>query len=227
MSSEITPASPTAAVRYASDQMMVELCQRLVERTLVPRAKIDDLNTKKAFTDEPLDRLLIKEGLVSEEDVLTVLGDLSHIPFHPIRDFNIATDISRHFPARAALRFQIVPLKYEQGVLTLATFRVPDIAMADSIRMLVGCVLEWALCSQYDITNSIKHFYGIGAESIGEIIENRPQDDLEVLGKDLAADTDPGIIQFINKIIFEAIKIDATDIHIEPFETYLSLRYRL
>lgn len=216
------------AIRYATDQLMLELAHRLLDQHLATRAQVDALTTKKAYTNEALDRLFIKDGIVEEKDVLLALSAVSGIPFRPIADFTIAPELTTRLPPRVALRHQIVPIKYENGTLTLASFQVPDLSTVDSLRMLLNCAMDWILCTQFEIQKSLKHFYGLGAEAMREVIEMRPSDEVEIDGQDLAADNaDPGIIRFVNQMIHEAIRMDATDIHIEPFENELRLRYRI
>jgi type II secretory ATPase GspE/PulE/Tfp pilus assembly ATPase PilB-like protein len=213
--------------RIFSDQLMLELASGLVGNGMITGEQLDHLNSRKALTGESLDRMIVGESLVDEEVLLGILSGLTNIPFHHIAEFTIDSKSVSAVQPRIALRYGVMPLKLEKGVITLATSRVPDAAMIDGMRMLLGFAVEWVLCTEPDITKSIKHFYGLGAETIDNLVEGVP-DDIEIQGTDVSVDTsDAGVVTFVNQIIGEAIRMNATDIHIEPFENRLRLRYRI
>jgi hypothetical protein len=163
-------AAPVVEKRFNSDQLMLELGRGLAEKGRISRAQFDELNARRALTGDALDRLLIREGVVPEEEVLKTLSDLSGIPFHHIADFTIAPEAVRKVQPRVALRYKTMPLKIDGGVITLAVSEVPTLAMTDSLRMLLDLAIDWVLCSDIDVTKSIKHFYGLGAEAIDDLV---------------------------------------------------------
>ena len=208
---------------------MVEMSQILIDRGLASREQINELNARRALTAEKLDRMLVKEGIVEERVVLEVLSELTHLPFRHIGEFRIEPETVQRMPARTAIRFQVMPVGVSGGVITLAAYTVPSLSDADSLRMLLDLAIEWVLCTEQDITQTIKHFYGLGAETVDTLVgDSMVSEEVEIKGTDLSLeDTDEGVVKFVNQIISEAIQMDATDIHIEPFETSLRLRYRI
>jgi type II secretory ATPase GspE/PulE/Tfp pilus assembly ATPase PilB-like protein len=227
----MTPESPlpTEEKRFFSEQLMVELSQALVERGFLSREQIDELNSRRALTGESLDRLILKESLVDEVDVLKILSDLTNIPQRHIGEYKIDADTVQRVQARTAIRYEVMPVKVDGGVITLATSRVPSLSATDGLRMLLDMALDWVLCTDQDITKTIKHFYGLGAETIDTLVSDLPDaTQLEISGTDLLEEnTDEGVVKFVNQVISEAIRMSATDIHIEPFEGKLRLRYRI
>lgn len=218
----------TVEKRFFSDQLMLELGSALMKKGLVTRAQIDELNSRRTLTGETLDTLLISESLVKESDVLTALSELTNIPFRQIADLTIDPAVTTKVQARVALRYQIIPVALDGSVITLAISRVPAQHTVDGLRMLLNLAIEWVLCTEADITKSIKHFYGLGAETIDNLFEAPAEEQIEIHGTDVSADTaDEGMIKFVNQIISEAIRMEATDIHIEPFENSIRLRYRI
>ena len=213
--------------RFFSDQLMIELGQALVQDGMVTREQLDELNMRRALTGESLDRLLIKESLVTEAAVLERLASLTGIPFKMVADYTVSLEAVGKMPARIALRYGAMPLQVDGGVITVAVSQVPILSDADSLRILLNMAVEWVLCTGSDISKSIKHFYGLGAETIDNLYEAAPDDDVQVQGTDIVDSADEGIIRFVNQIIHEAITLGATDIHIEPFENSLRLRYRV
>jgi type II secretory ATPase GspE/PulE/Tfp pilus assembly ATPase PilB-like protein len=215
--------------RLFSEQLMLELGLRLVEKNLITRAQIEELAARRALTGEPLDRMIVRESVVPESDVMATLSELTHIPFKHVAEFTIEPDAVQKVQARVALRYKIMPLEVRGGTLLLAIAEVPTLATSDSLRMLVNMAIEWVLCTEGDISQSIKHFYGLGAEALDTLIEDAGGKEIDIQGTDVATaeSADAGVIRFVNQIISEAIRMNATDIHIEPFENKLRLRYRI
>ena len=215
-------------IRYNSDELLVEVTQKLVERGLLTLDKLGELQGRAALTLQGIDRLLIQEAIVNEIDLLKAFSEASGIPFHNIGDFKIEQEAIDKVTAKVALRHRIVPLTFQNGILQLATSRVPNLTTVDGLRMVLDAGIDFVLCPESDVSMSLTHFYGLGAETIDLLIaeaEAMPQDQED---DDISVQTqETGMVRFINLIIAEAIRMDCTDIHIEPFESTLRLRYRI
>ncbi len=219
---------PSAEKRFFSDQLMLELGLELVERSIISREQLDQLSARKALTGETLHTLLLKEDVVPEGQMLGILAELTGLQYCHIGDYKITPEVVEKLQARAALRYHVLPVQLDGGVVTLAVSEVPTQAMADSLRMLLDMAVEWVLCTESDIHNSIKHFYGLGAETIDDLVQTDASPDTAISDMDLDIDeSEEGIIKFVNQIIAEAIRMGATDVHIEPYRTSLRLRYRI
>ncbi len=215
-------------IRYNSDELLVEVTQKLVERGLPTLDKLGEIQGRAALTLQGVDRLLIQEAIVNETDLLKAFSEASGIPFHNIGDFKIEQEAIDKVTAKVALRHRIVPLTFQNGILQLATSRVPNLTTVDGLRMVLDAGIDFVLCPESDVSMSLTHFYGLGAETIDLLIaeaEAMPQDQED---DDISVQTqETGMVRFINLIIAEAIRMDCTDIHIEPFESTLRLRYRI
>ncbi|OQC23281.1 MAG: Type II secretion system protein E [Verrucomicrobia bacterium ADurb.Bin070] len=215
-------------IRYYSDELLVEVTQKLVECGLLTLDKLGEIQGRAALTLQGVDRLLIQESIVNETDLLKAFSDASGIPFHNIGDFKIEQEAIDKVTAKVALRHRIVPLTFQNGILQLATSRVPNLTTVDGLRMVLDAGIDFVLCPESDVSMSLTHFYGLGAETIDLLIaeaEAMPQDQED---DDISVQTqETGMVRFINLIIAEAIRMDCTDIHIEPFESTLRLRYRI
>ena len=222
------PADEALQPRLFSEQMMLEMGRDLVEHGLLSREQLDEINSRRALTGKPLDRMLIEESLVQETDVLELLSKLSNLPFKHIGDYKITREAVMKMQPRVALRHHIIPLMLEGGTVTVAISQVPSLATVDGLRMLLNAAIKWVLCTDSDITKSIKHFYGLGADTIDHLVAGEPEEIEIESGTDVSQETDDaGVIRFVNQIISEAIRMSATDIHIEPFEGHVRLRYRI
>jgi len=188
-----------------------------------------ELDSRQILTGRSLDRLVVAESLVSEQDVLTILAELTNIPFCHLAELDVDPAVPRAIQPRVALRYRILPIALKDGAMTIATSAVPDLATVDGLRMLLDTSVDWVLCTETDIQKSLTHFYGLGAETLDELIETPDDQEADNLAAHDLEDqqTNIGIVRFINQVIAEAIKMEATDIHIEPFEDSLRLRYRI
>lgn len=216
--------------RYFSDQLMLELAHVLVEKEQVSRAEADELQSRRAITGESLSDLLLAENLIEEETLLAELSRLSGFAYKHIGDFKIDPKAAEKLPAKTALKHKIMPLSIEGGVMTVATSTVPDASVIDGLRMVLDMAVTCVLCTTEDIRKSLTYFYGLGAETIDQLIaeaaESQEEDPHAV--RDIAAqNAESGMVRFLQMVIAEAIRMDATDIHIEPFEDTVRLRYRI
>jgi type II secretory ATPase GspE/PulE/Tfp pilus assembly ATPase PilB-like protein len=216
--------------RYYSDHLMLELGQALVERGLVTREQVDELNVRCALTGDRLDSLLVKDHFAAESAVLEALSALTHIPHRSVSDFHIGPEAVGRVSAKVALTYHVIPLELQGNVIRLGVNQIPSLAIADNLRMVMNLAIEWVLCSESDVARTLQHFYGLGAETVDSISEAALSEETEVRETDVTTGTDAadaGMIRFVNQLISEAIRRNATDIHIEPFETHLRLRYRI
>lgn len=218
----------SAMVRYLSDELMVELGQELADAGFVTPEQVDELNSRRMLTGKSLDQLLREERWVDDTELVKALAKLSGIPFRALGDYTIDPATAALVPSRTALRYRVMPVESTEGTLTLATSTVPSNQTADGLRMMLDTGIDWILCTENELIKSLTHFYGLGAETIDELIaEADSEEDQDKTTDVTEVTTETGMVRFINLIIAEAIRMDATDIHIEPFENDLRLRYRI
>ncbi len=215
-------------IRYNTDELVVEVTQKLVDQGLLTLDKLGELQGRAALTLQGVDRLLVQESIVNETDLLKAFSEASGIPFHNIGDFKIEQEAIEKVSAKVALRHRIVPLTFQNGILLLAASRVPNLTTVDGLRMVLDAGIDFVLCPDSDVAMSLTHFYGLGAETIDQLIAEAEAMPKETDEADISVHTqETGMVRFINLIIAEAIRMDCTDIHIEPFEKSLRLRYRI
>src|SRR5688500_10975919 len=179
------------------------------------------------------DAVLAADGL-GEEAVLRFLAETFELPYvdaerleknPPPKEF-LAT-----FPARVLLRHRILPLEDQGGVTLVAISRFSDTAALDELRVACGRDVAPALAPSIEIERCLKRILGVGADTLQtlsadtelQVIDADKDDDLDLTN----AAQDASIIRFVNQILTEAIEARATDVHIEPFEDQLRLRYRV
>ncbi|MCX5693012.1 MAG: ATPase, T2SS/T4P/T4SS family [Candidatus Omnitrophica bacterium] len=149
-----------------------------------------------------------------------------------LRNLKINSDIFEKVPARFARHYKIMPIKIEEDTLTVAIENPQDVNILDDISLFLGLKIIPVFADYSDISEAIKKHYGLGAETIDEIIsagdidKNLFTQKLETENIDDMAQ-DASIIKFVNQMLVQAVKDNATDIHIEPHRDELGIRYRI
>jgi len=177
--------------------------------------------------------LLAADGL-SEEALLRFLAETFELPFvdtERLENNPPSREFLSLFPARLLLRHRLLPLEERDGVVTVATSRITDATALDELRLASGRDLSPVLAPASEIDRTLKKMLGVGADTLQtltadselQVIDAREDDDLDLTN----AAQDASIIRFVNQILTEAIELRATDVHIEPFEDQLRLRYRI
>jgi type II secretion system protein E len=134
----------------------------------------------------------------------------------------------KRISTKVAFQYAVFPTRFEQGALQLAVSDPFDPAMLNAVQFEAQCPVNFGLATRVEIEKALKRFYGVGAETLDEMAEDEPLE-LDVSGdrEITEGDQDASVIKFVNQIIWEAFKDRATDIHFEPAEDELRIRYRI
>lgn len=149
-----------------------------------------------------------------------------------LKDITIDPAAIAEVPAKFAYHYVFVPIETDSSSMTVAMVNQPDIQTLDDIALIFKKKIKVVFMSEPDLAEALKKYYGVGADTIEKMVSERAKDDVpdilteEALGAAESAD-DASIIKFINQIMLEAHKDRATDIHIEPYEGELKIRYRI
>jgi len=165
----------------------------------------------------------------TEEEVLQWLADEYELGFDSLEDVNPDRELLSLFPARVLLKEELLPLERENGSVRIATSRLFATEGIDTLKSLTGLNLEPVLAPSEKLGGEIKKHLGVGADTLDEldketaleVVEDADDGDLD------AAAEDASIIRFVNQVLKDAIELRASDIHIEPFEDELRIRYRV
>ena len=184
-------------------------------------------------TGNSLVRIVTNKGLISEEDLLRFLSHHLKIPYIRIKPEEIDSQLIKRIPAKFATHYNLMPIRLENDILKVAVNDPLDVLKLDEIRLFLKQEIEFLIANQKDIIDSIKNLYGLGADTL-EKITTADKDAFEIFKtrekkeEDIRDETiDPSVIKFLNQVMLDAIKQRATDIHFEPFENELRIRYRI
>ena len=202
---------------------MSQLLQRLV-----------DGRSFSALDAEKLAALPTSESqasLSSEENALQWLAKEYGLEFTSLETLEIDKDAISLFPARILIKEQLLPLRQSAEGVEVATSRLFDPQGLESLKALSGLNIKPVLATSESIQREIKSRLGVGADTIDTLKDDAAfqvvdEGDLEETDLDQAAG-DASIIRFVNQVLSDAIEMRATDIHLEPFENELQIRYRV
>jgi general secretion pathway protein E/type IV pilus assembly protein PilB len=174
---------------------------------------------------------VLDSGKVDEQRFLGAIGNFFRVPIVSIDAKNIDRTTLSILPSRFVFQHHILPIESKENSVVLATYD-----LFNSIgRQLAGQLLkkpaEWVLVPRAQVLRAMKTLYGVGAETFDEILKTRGSmdvlEDVETAIELNADDPEASVVKFVNQIIREAIAERATDIHVEPLENDLRIRYRI
>jgi len=203
----------------------------LIEKGIITPDQLDAALKRQQETGGLLGAILLESGFIDEETVFlpTIAGQLG-IDFVRVKDMEIPSEVILKIPAKFASHYKIMPVKFEDGMLTIASVQPSDVHVADEIGLIVNAKLNLVLASEKDVLEAIRRYYGVGAETIEQMMDTalpQPAAARQEISNIEEIDSEASISKFLNQILLEAYKDRATDIHIEPFEDELQIRYRV
>jgi type II secretion system protein E len=176
--------------------------------------------------------VLARLGIVKEEPLLQKLAPILGLTYTPLADAEPDAEAVQKLPARAVYQYGVMPLRLQSGVLTVAVNDPFNTGAADGLRLAAGGPVRLTLSTREDIEKCARKHYGVGAETVERMIEDGRYEvdsaeatiskmDLSDMGQEAS------IVRFVNQIIAEADRQGSTDIHFEPMEEELRIRYRI
>ncbi len=212
----------TSTTRLASILQRTGLFSDDQARALIAASR----SSGQAITD-----VVVAEGHATEEDFLKALAEALQISFVDLGGTTIGPDILEALPPKVVFQHNVMPLAIENGLLIVATHDPFHSNLTDALRLASGMRIRLALSTADDIAKAAKTLYGIGADTVEKMIEDdRIEVDLDdsLMKADLSElDQEASIVKFVNQVIWEAYTEHATDIHLEPMENQLRIRYRV
>ena len=203
----------------------------LVGKGLLTVGQVEDAAALQRSEGLRMDRAIIQLGFVSERQMLELMSEQLHLPLVELQDVTIDPETLRALPSKIVYRKRLVPIARENGVLQVATSDAFDLYAVDDLRLSTGLDIQPVLASREDIEKVIKSHYGLGGDTLDEMVganDSEGNGSSVAVGEDLLeAAQEASVIKLVNEIIIEAVNERASDIHIEPYEYTMSIRYRI
>jgi len=204
--------------------------EKLLERSGVATPEqIKALRDESARSRRPLQDEVIQQKLMDEETLTKLFADYAGIPFVTLDPNSITHDILEKIPERIARQYNTVIYKIdEDGTIHLAMDDPDDVQALDFIQKEIGENTAVAIATHENILACLENYRGDVNKELNEVIDIQREDDganQTVSEEDVAEDSP--IAQTVNLLLEYAIKSEASDIHIEPRETFVQVRYRI
>ncbi|MCD6583241.1 MAG: hypothetical protein J7K71_00940, partial [Candidatus Omnitrophica bacterium] len=216
------------------ESLRERILKDVVERKGVNKSILDRIN-KESKNIYQLKENLIKNNIVSEEEILLIFSKELKIPFFDLGKYKVSSENKEIIPKELAFKYKVFPISKIGEVLTLATANPLDVVAIDDIKMVCSLDrVELVLAKEEEIIRFLDELYS--QEKIFPLLEEAPQDTEvqevsykgeESLEKVIKESNLPPIIRVVDLIIYEGLKRRASDIHIEPTEKDLSIRYMI
>ncbi|GBE14297.1 type II secretion system protein E [bacterium BMS3Abin14] len=211
------------------------LSEALVERGLLTIAQAEEANLQMERMGTTLEEALLRLNTLGEAEILAILGDVSGVPFADDLSSRVRDeDVERRIPIQYARKHFLYPfVDAETGEARVAVNQL-DHEVLENVSVFLGAVVKPVLSTRRAISEAINLTYERSSDSADMVIENLDNGDLAIHAgefdepQDLLDSSDEApIISFVNSLLYEAVRRRASDIHIEPFEGDLSVRYRV
>jgi general secretion pathway protein E/type IV pilus assembly protein PilB len=172
-----------------------------------------------------------QKPLQTEEAVLQWLAKEYGLGYTTLENVEPDRELLSLFPARVLLKEELLPLQRVNGVVEVATSRLFATQGLDTLKTLTGLKVKPVLAPTEAIRREMKTRLGVGADTIDTLDEVAPLQVVDESGEGDAnlenAAEDASIIKFVNQVLTDAVELRASDIHVEPFEDQLRIRYRV
>ena len=214
-----------------------KLAEVLVNKGSISREKLDEAIKTQKEKGGSLSKILVQKGLVNENELLSIFSQELNITPINLAKYKIDKEIISLVPVKIARLYHLIPVSKIGNRMTVAMSDPLDIFALDDLKILTKYEIDPVIATDKDIVASIATYYGEETLSIDKIVEDVKGDELELLQtgdaerfdvSTLAIESQKApILKMVDVIISEALKRRASDIHVEPMETDLRIRYRI
>ncbi len=215
--------------------MKLSLFNDLVREGHITEAQLEECLEEERETGEPLDRILRHKGYITEGVLLNLIATRLRIPFLPdLENTDVPAVFTDNVPAQFARNYNLVAVERVNGTLRVATCDPLDIHPMDDLASMVDLEIEPVVSPRGEITALVNRAYQKSSADVDELLEGMEEDEMLGLEKAIEESEDvldiankAPIIKLMNTILFEALKIRASDIHLQPYEDRMQVRYRI
>lgn len=209
------------------------LAESLLELGLLTAPQITEAQKQEKETGYPLRKIIVQKNFISEEDLVSFMASNMNLPRVELNNYIIDPKIIELIPEDLARKHQVIPLLKISHNLTCVMFDPLNLFAIDELRNITGFNIEPALATEKEIKSALDEYYSVKG-SLEDIIKSIDKERLGLKeGQDMElkkleeVSAEPPVTRLVNLIIMQAVKERASDIHIEPEEETLKVRYRI
>ncbi len=205
----------------------------LVREDLISQEQLEQALIEQRSSGARLGYVLVKMGFVLEIEITKMLARQFHVPAVDLSRFEVDEKIIKLVPADVALKHSVLPLKRDGRSLTVAMAEPGNMQIVDDLKFITRCDIVPVIAGEFTLRTAIEKYYEQADAQLESLLAGMGDDDLEIVEEeeeeDLSATLadDAPVVKLINGLLTDAVRRGASDIHIEPFETELRVRYRI
>ncbi len=222
--------SPEAIAEPGDGPQVPALGALLVAGGMITREQLAAALREQERTGKKLGRILIDLGLMREADIVRMLARQVGLEFVDLSDYPVDPSAAALIPEATARRYLAIGIGHEDGKLVLAMSDPSNVFALDDIRTITGVELKPVVAAASDVEAAIRRFSRMDQaveDFASEAAEAAAQDEIEALDQQKAAVEEGPIVKLVNLLITQAVNDRASDIHVEPTERDVRIRYRI
>ena len=197
----------------------------LLEVGLITEEQLENALQVQKQSKERLGEIILGLGYVSEENMIEVLEFQLGVPRIELKEESVNKAAALTIPVQMAEKYKVIPVSKEGRKLTLAMVDPTNFYAIDDVRLLVGCEVVPMIAREKDVLRAISKVYGVNDLVEKAVTRLQPEETLVV--EQMQATEDAPMIGIVNSLFSQAVRERASDIHIEPQETILRVRFRI
>ena len=216
-----------------SSEEQAPLGEQLLEKGVLSEDQLRIALFEQQSSGDPLGRILVRLGFVTEATIRDVLSETGDAKVVDLRNISVDPDVLSKVPIDVAKQYNIFPINYdeEKKLISLAVANPNDLLLADQLRAFLGgdYDLEFMVSEESEITRAVDEYYGLELTIEGILHEiETGESETESVDSSLQGDGSSNpIVRLVNAFLNDAVKRGASDIHFEPEESFLRVRYRI
>ncbi len=208
---------------------MRQLGQILVEDGLISPVQLEEAQDLQRTLGKSLGRVLVDKNYVTERDLVAALAKQIGMEFVDLQSYDVDANAVSRISDTIARRYNAIPIKLEDGRLVVAMSDPANVFALDDIRTITGLDVKPVVATRDDILDAVKRYHRMAEEieAIADDLGGALGEDDSSLSELRAVTEEAPIVKFVNLLITQAVNDGASDIHIEPGERDLRVRYRV
>lgn len=235
---ELQPNSDGASVaalerhdeELAKGKQPIRIGDRLVELGIITQDQLNVALQEKRISGKMLGQVLVDLAFVSEEDISSFLAEKSGFEVFDAKTTLVEPEILKLIPLKDAERYQILPVSIDGDVATVAMADPQDVVALDVLRRLLGrgLIINPLVANPSELSNAVDKYYGYSSsiDTILKELDDGYDEDTIANMNENEAYAHP-IVRLVNGFLSDAVKMGASDLHFEPEENFIRLRYRI
>jgi len=226
-------AEETLALIAPSYDPLLDL---VVSNGIIDQQQADEMREEHKNTGQPIRKLLVDNGYVSEDDLLGIMAAYQGCDVIDLAVMSIDTDVIQSIPASVARMYNVLPVYSTAGTITLATCDLIDPHVMDELMFVLTKDVQFVMARENDVRTRVVEYYGDESATVSDMLNSLESDlaldtslnvdEADDKSLESAASAAP-VIRFVNLVLYQAVTDRASDIHFEPFETDFKIRYRV